>query len=350
MDPDWHNFKTPSPDPNPDLPHLLILGDPEFLGKHTAKTFIDTGWAVSILSNKDAQPLQHPRLTYIRCDRTNPESLKKTLERLFFDLTIDLESRSPEITGASLEVLFGRTSHHIHLSSDLVYSLCPGIPKPWREDNLTTSTEIPESSDPEVRQIFEAEIAVNKALLERGFPSTIVRATQTSGAGDPFLTDYVHILRIMDGNPLVVPRNSGLFRHVHVPDLTTAFLKIAAHRRETTGLTINVAGSGMIDLQEYYSLLACILGKPLKLLIALVEACEPFFAKSGYPSHYSDHRIPDITRFESSLGFTPRGFDKFLPRVVEYYLSDFKGPIPDAYTRLRNVEMSILKDLLSRTS
>lgn len=347
MSTDYRTFDDTPIGDTPEPPHALILGGTGFLGRHIADAFLGKGWHVTVIHRSTRQPIMHPRLKSLRVDRFESEALAKTLEEDYFDCSIDLLGHDPESASAVVKALFGRTAHHIHLSSDTVYRVLKGVPRPWRaeddegpliERNAGNATWF--DTGLANRQ---ADEVIKAAIREKGFPATIIRPTHVSGAHDSTLADYVHMLRILDGEPLVVPEPSGSFRHIHVSDLAAIMYRIHLNAHGTFGKVYNAAGGSVVNLYEYFDLLSVLLEKPLHLVPVPVDRCENLLADPGYPFYYSGDAFPDITTLETDLGFRPRGFEKFLPRVVEWFLTDYKGDPPDAFKALRTKEREFLE-------
>jgi nucleoside-diphosphate-sugar epimerase len=339
---DFHTFEKSSGVIEPEPPHVLVMGDLEFLGRHVASAFLDAGFRVSLVTPGKVQPIHNKRLEYIPCDRSDSKSFNEAFSARYFDCTIDLDCGNPNSASQCVEMFFGRTRHHIHLSSDIVYQYDNSIPKPWRE-----SEPIPTPSDltSPIGLFLSAELVINTAIQSKGFPATIVRSARVTGAYDPTFADYIHMLRILDGKPIVVPEPSGCFRHIHAPDLASVLVNVAKLRHETIGQTINAAGASIVTLNEYLSLLACILGKQITLVNVPLELFCETLPDHAYPFFYANNTIPDITKMETMLGFLPRGFEKFLPRIADWFLHEYKGEVPEAYHSLRDAEAKILESL-----
>jgi len=343
-------FKSDRSDAIPEAPSerqsVLILGGFEFVGRHLAESFLKAGWEVTAYTSSRAKPVMHTRMRYLEGDRSNIPFFKASLERLFFDCSIDIFPENPQVTDATVQILFGRTTHHIHLSSDLVYLLTPYLPRPFREDQVTY--ELGGTIGSHTRWyskalgLLQAEAVVAKAIKDKGFPATILRISHPSGPHDPSFGDYVHILRILDSQPLVVPVPFGSFRHIYVLDLVEAVLKIALSPHKAVHHTFNLAGSTIVDLEEYLTLLAYALEKTPNLVRIPAEMCAPLLEEGAYPFYYERNLIADTTSIEKQLGIRPRGVERFLGEVVEWYLSSYKGPPPEGYQTLRKREKELL--------
>jgi nucleoside-diphosphate-sugar epimerase len=119
-------------------------------------------------------------------------------------------------------------------------------------------------------------------------------------------------------------------------------LRIATRRQDTVGVTFNAAGSSIVSLSEYLALLASILDKPLHIVQVHADSSEALFAEPGYPFYSPSNAFADIAKLENVLGFRPRGFEKFLPRIVQWYLEEYRGEVPEAYRSLRDREEKVL--------
>jgi nucleoside-diphosphate-sugar epimerase len=346
MDTDWHTFDDPASGEEAQPLHVLILGGTGFLGRHISRAFISAGWAVTAYHSTNFEPFHHPRYQHIIGDRRDADTFQNTLASRYFDCTIDLIGHDEESADSAAEALFGRTQHHVHLSSDAVYRVLRGIPRPWREEDdhgpLIDRTQTNAAWFDSGVANRKAEEVVRETVNRKGFPATIVRTSHVSGPYDSSLGDFIHMLRILDGEPLVVPQPSGSFRHILASDLAAIILRIASHPRKTIGRTYNAAGASIVSLTEYLELLATLLQKPIRLAPVPADKCEALLADPSLLFYYPHDAIPDTTRLELDLAFRPRGIEQFLPRVVEWFQREYKGDPPPAFHILRKRESELL--------
>lgn len=346
---DWHNFSQIEQINEPEPKHVLIIGDSSFRGRHIAKAFLDAGWQVTIFSKASSGPLQNARLKYISGDRLDKSFLEASFIRQTYDCTIDLECVTKKEAETIGGILFGRTGHHIHLSSVDIYRISKTLPLPWREhdlDSLDVSLSVIDKPQAEkISGIFESENVIREMIRQKGFPATIVRTSHTCDPFEPGKSDLIHVLRVLDGEPVIVPEPSCLFRHIYVGDLAAAFMRIASSRK-TPGQIYNLAGATIIDLTEYFTLLATILEKKVNIASVPLKVCRKYFSENEYPYFYDTHIIPDITALTIETGFQPRGIDRFLSQVVETCLNEYDiNKKPEGYFALREKEREILRSM-----
>lgn len=346
MDTDSRAPDHPAREKESEPPHVLILGGTGFLGQYISRALIEAGWTVTAFHASPGEPFHHPRFSHLRGDRTDRQALEEALSNRYFDCTIDLIGHDKERAELIAEALFGRTQHHIHLSSEGIYRVVRGIPRPWREEDdqgpLIERTEANASWFDSGVADRKAEEVMRKAAKDNGFPVTVVRPSHVSGSYDSSMGDFIHMLRILDGEPVVLPYPAGSFRHIQAPDLATIILRIASRPRETIGHTYNAAGATVVNLREYLELLAVLLEKPLRLALIPFDRCEALLEEPPYPFYYPQDSLPDITRLETDLRFRPRGIEQFLPRVVEWFQKEYEGDLPPAFDSLRKRERDLL--------
>jgi len=324
---------------------LLVIGGSGFIGRHIAKRFLDDGWEVTILNRSGSEPVQHRHARYIKADRDNPATMEKAIENNFFDCTIDLIGHNEDRARKIIEVLFGRTSHHIHLSSEKIYMVLKGIARPWHEDDdhLEIDKDLNTYSTWYTTGIgnLKAEKVLKHAHRERGFPLTIVRPTHVSGIGDSTLYDYVHIKRFLSSDKIAVHPTSGNFRHIQVSDVAEIIYRLAdrMHRDppEIIGRAFNAAGASMLNIREYMEMLRVIVNRDVKLVPAVMD--ENTLDK--YPFLHDVDIVPDISRIEKVLNFRPRGIEQFIGNICSWYIEEYKGDTPGIFGDLARLDSSL---------
>ncbi len=272
---------------------ILIIGGTRNLGTFMTAEFLARGAHVSVLNRgltRDDLPEAVERL---RADRTDPDQLRQALRGRSFDVVIDNALyKQPEAETISA-LLEGRVGRYIFLSTGQVYLVREGIERPFREADypgrLMPAPKINTYGYEEWLYGVDkrrVEDIMSEAHARRGFPFTSLRLPMVNSERDHFSRTYAYILRLLDGEPILVPSTPNFaLRHVYSRDVVSACQRVL-ERPHTVGRAYNISQDETVTLDEFLSLLAELLGvaggEVVRVRRDLLEAngflpdCSPF--------------------------------------------------------------------------
>ena len=177
------------------------------------------------------------------------------------------------------EVLGGRVSHYVVISTGQVYLVRDGCPRPARESDYDGPVM------PEPAGAFDKgqwDYGVKKRALEDAlaaawekgrFPSTRLRIPMVSGERDHFRRLERYLWRMLDGGPVLLPDGGDrVTRHVYSGSVVKAILAMLG-RTETFGQAYNLAQDETPTLRELLTLVAERLGAPPRFVDVPAGAC-----------------------------------------------------------------------------
>jgi nucleoside-diphosphate-sugar epimerase len=306
---------------------VLLIGGTRNVGHHLAVAFTDRGHRVTTFNRGQTPDDLGDRIERLHGDRTHPVELRRAIAGRSFDATIDTIAMRGSDTRGAVEALEGRVGHYVHFSTGQVYLVRAGCPAPAREPDydgpLTPAPPEASWEVPEWRygiEKRECEDVLEEAWADTRFPATRFRLPIIHGERDHYGRIHAYVLRLLDDGPLLVPEEPGPpLKHIHQADVVNAVLKIVEngagkHR------AYNVAQDDAWTFAQFLDRLAGLLGvvprvvrRPRDELVqaGLFPACSPL--SSPWMS------VLDNTRVKEDLGITFRGFEHYLPGLVDHY-------------------------------
>lgn len=328
--------------------NILLIGGTRNVGHHLAVGLTDRGHRVTTLNRGQTPDDLGARVERLHGDRTDPAELRGAIAGRSFDAAIDTIAMRASDTRDAVEVLSGRVGHYIHFSTGQVYLVRAGCPVPARESDYDgplvpsppeTSWEFPEwRYGIEKRQ---CEVVLEGAWADARFPATRLRLPMIHGERDHYGRIHGTVLRLMDGGPLLVPEEPGPpLKHVYQADVVEAVVRIV-ETGAGKGRAFNVAQDEAWTFAQFLNRLAELLAvepqvvrRPRDELVraGLFPACSPL--SSPWMS------VLDNSRAKEELGFTFRGFNRYLPELVDRYRAADLAP-PDGYISQRARERAL---------
>jgi nucleoside-diphosphate-sugar epimerase len=285
-----------------------MIGGTRFIGPYIARHLLTRGHEVIALNRGKSPGVLPDEVERVYCDKDDREKFKAHLTAREFDAVIDTCLDADDLRFA-LPLLEGRISHFIHTSSTGVYAPIRRLPA--REDD---EIEIVEGIT------FIHKLEQDKVLLEAhersGFPATIIRPSNIYGPGDVPLDIWgarnpKFFQRLIDHRPIAIPNDGrALFQPGYAEELTETFA-LALEKPKSIGEIYNVSSPRAVTLNEYFRLVAEILGSksgtyhiPVEKLIALYEedgTINPVGAR-----FVCEHMCIDISKARQELGYEPK--------------------------------------------
>lgn len=327
------------------------------MGYYFSKRMIDAGHKVTIL-NRGMTPDSLPDTVYrLRADRTDPMQLKRALLAKTFDIVIDFVMHREIEARQIIDILKDSAGHYVFISSGQVYLVREGnITRPYKEDEYMGRTQPPPKANTYAYEEWRygmdkravEDVFIN-AYEEQGFPYTSLRLPMVNSERDTFRRLYNYILRVQDGDPLLIPETPTYpLRHVYSLDVVEALVKIA----ETDigkGRAYNISQDETVTIDEFLELLGNIMGQSpqiIRVKRSLLEANGFLPDASPFTERWMSEL--DNTRSKEALGLEYTPLPTYLKTLVDYY-TNTKLPKPVGYKR-RNAEVQMAKQILGQES
>ncbi len=325
---------------------VLVIGGTKFLGYHLIQSLLRNGFEVTMFNRGVSPNPFSAEVEHIRGDRDDFDAFYSSLHRRKFDAVIDLIGYRPEQIDSVVKTFEGRIGRYIFISSGQVYLVTENRRHPAREEDYFQPII---ACPPGEEAGYEygmgkrgCEDRLQRAYGEKQFPEVRLRCPIIHGPGDYTLRLYSYILRIKDGQPLIIPEGrDNLIRHIYVKDVVRAIMT-ALKTPGIEGRAYNLASLEVMPLHEFLQIVADVMGKTLqwrevsfpKLTeFSLDDSISPF---SGFWVSYLDPG-----RAKRELGFKSTPLKEWLGETVQWFLREYRGEMPENF-RLRSREIDLL--------
>lgn len=287
---------------------VLVLGGTGWVGHWISRMLAEAGHEVTAgcRGTQERYPLP-PGIRTAHLDKNDAESFRRALAAETFDAVVD-SVPSPASVRNAHDLLGGRIRQYVHCSSTGVYVPLTRLPAdeehPWREPTGAN---------------FMGKVAVDSLVLqfhrEDGFPATIIRPTNITGAGliplDIWGARHAgYWQRLRDSLPVTIPGDGNtLLQPCHVKDVARAFA-CALGRECAVGRTYIASSAYSITLRRYVELSKEALKSASPIEFAppdelLRRHKERGNINEGGLRFLCLHMSFDISRARSELGYEP---------------------------------------------
>lgn len=329
--------------------NVLVIGGTRFMGYALVWRLLAAGHQVTILNRGRTPDPFGAQVERLVADRRS-EGFAAALNGRSFDGAVDFIAYDEGDARQATDLLHDRVGHYLFISSGQVYLIREGCPVPSREADWEGPV-MPAPADPgdlgEWRYGIgkrEAELALEQAWAERGFPATRVRIPRVNGERDEKQKVQGYLRRILDGGPVLLPTDGNLScRHVYA-DEVARFVTAVLGNTATFGQAYNLAQAEEPTLPELVATLADLLGAPDRTLPVTLAQLRAAGLEPGEVSPYSKFwsSRPDPSRVREELGFRHIPLREYLGRMIAHYLN---GPVgePPQGCRNRNLEVELAR-------
>lgn len=237
---------------------VLFLGGTGTISMSCVRLAIQTGMQVFVLNrgrNSAARDLPEG-VSWLTGDVQDGDSLFAVLGDLRFDAVVNFLSYDVDDVQRMVRFFGSRTRQYIHVSSGSIYA------KPVQQTPITESTPI--ASNPALgyaRAKWRAEIALQQARTDEGFPVTIVRPSHTyDDANPPLPGGWTVVDRIARGAEIPVHGDgTSLWTLTHAEDFAQGLVGLLGNRR-AVGEVFNITGEDVYTWDQIYTIVADALG------------------------------------------------------------------------------------------
>jgi nucleoside-diphosphate-sugar epimerase len=286
----------------------LVLGGAGFIGVAACKELMRRG-VETIAAGRQERPYG-VFTSYVVCDRTDEDQLKRTLAEVQPDVLLDLACYQPAEVEAAIRTFKG--DRYVFVSTG-VYPNLNG--KPAREEDF-----VPLEGEPPAGLEYMDGKRWCETLIARtrDFPWTVIRPPAVFGPADHTLRIAAYIQRVADGGPLLVPqesyeRQAGL---AWVKDIGFACALACDLRKDTTRKAYNAAFEG-VSLRSLIEGIALAMGVPARFHPVPFADLPPDASPYGPDPRRSAGYVLDRSR--SELGFEPSALEDALAETLAWY-------------------------------
>jgi len=287
------------------------------------------------------------RVERLRGDRTTAD-FERLLAGRSFDAAVDFAAYDGTDGRRAAEVLGGRVSHYVVISTGQVYLVREGCPRPAREADYDGPV-MPEPADAFDRGQWDygvkkraLEDALARAWATSRFASTRLRIPMVSGERDHFRRLERYLWRMLDGGPVLLPGGGDrVTRHVYSGSVVRAILALLG-RSETFGRAYNLAQDETPTLRELLTLVAERLSARVRLVDVPSERIRAASLDPLALSPFSGQWMSflDPARARAELGFRHEPLGSYLDKIVTSFLAHPPADPPPGYEH-RDAERAV---------
>lgn len=304
--------------------NILIIGGTRNIGHYLAEKLYRAGHRLTLLNrgiSRDDLPQDIARL---RCDRTDPQQLKRALSGRNFDVVIDTVLYKGAEAETIVQLLSGHVGHYIFLSTGQVYLVREGIQRPFKESDYEgplMPAPAPVTYDHEEWTYgMEKRQAEDVLAQADNFPFTSLRLPMVNSERDTFYRLYSYILRIKDGGPILAPeRPDHLLRHVYAQDVVSTLLTLI-ETGKGKGKAYNISQDETLSLDEFLAVVGDVVGMEPNIVRVERDLLE---ANGFLPdcSPFSDVWMSELdnTLSKTELGIRYTPVRTYIENIVAHY-------------------------------
>lgn len=328
---------------------ILVIGGTRFLGYHLTRELIDRGIEVTLF-NRGITPGDFGKdVERIKGDRRNYKKFYDTFRNKKYDAVIDLIGYEPEDVESVEETFRGHIGQYLFVSTGQVYLITENKHLPSGEEDYyqklipcPPGEELPYEYGLKKREI---EDFLEDVYQSRKFPSVRFRCPIIHGPRDYTLRLYSYVVRIADGNPIIIPQEGdNVIRHVYVGDVVRAILSVL-QVDAAKGKVYNLAQEEVLKLSEFLRLTCDLMNRDNEIYKVPLEVLNQQRIPvdiSPFSGRWVSYMDPG--RAQREIGFRSTPLKDWLPETINYFMEEYDGNPPQNY-RYRPEEIKLLKNL-----
>lgn len=242
---------------------VLFIGGTGFISTSVSRMAIERGMELYLL-NRGQRPNEIPGSRTLIADIHQPESLKKAIGDMQFDVVVDWFAFTPEDVERDIDVFRGKTKQFVFISSASAYQ------KPPLDYMITESTPLKNPHWEYSRNKIACEELLLKAYRDEDFPVTIVRPSYTYATYLPIAIGgfgcYTLADRMLKGKPIIVHGDgSSLWVNTHAEDFAKGFLGLLGNDK-AIGQAFHITSDEVLTWNQIYQIIAEELGVDAKMV------------------------------------------------------------------------------------
>ena len=309
------------------MSRVLVIGGNLFIGHELVRQLLERGEDVTILHRGRDNPFGGT-VREIRCDRNDTAAMARVMGEGDFEYVFDnvydwQRGTTGEQVRAAAAACGASLKRYVFMSSCAAYG--EGLNR--SEDSPLAD---PNHPDPYCRNKADSERALFDLHARVGIETVTLRPPFVYGPRNPFYRERFFWDRLVEGRPVIVPRDGSRLMHfVLVADLVRAAL-LAAQSPDAAGKAYNIAHQDPVRQDDLVRALAQAAGIEPDLRYVsretILRAGGQVFTEPYYFGQYFD--MPPITlssaRAERELGFVASTFQEGLAETYRDYASGFR--------------------------
>lgn len=315
---------------------VLYLGGTGTISTACVRLSVESGMQVSVLNrgNNSAARDLPDGVTWLTGDVTDDRSLLAAMGDEKFDSVVNFLSYDAADVARMVKIFGPRTKQYVHISSGSIYA------RPVQQSPINESTPIGPNVVLEYAQAkWRAEVALQQALTDEGFPVTIVRPSHTyDDANPPLPGGWTVVDRIARGAEIPVHGDgTSLWTLTHSEDFAQGLVGLLGNPR-AIGEVFNITGNDVYTWDQIYTIIAEALGvEPNLVHVAseLFPVVAPDWFWSGEVLGDIGHSaVFDLTKIQRFVpGFAPRlTFHRAARRMVAWRAAHLETTAADQAT------------------
>lgn len=309
---------------------ILLMGGNQFLGKRLCEFLLDKGYTVYVLNRGNRPSPQRAEL--LRCDRNIKEDLHNSLKYITVDYIIDISAYTKEQTSLIQEVMVGKYSQYILISSASIYNNMKNIPA--KETDAIGANEV-WGKYAEDKYLSE-EITIENAE-KLNFKYTIFRPFYIYGPENNLDRESYMFARIENNIPVFVPDNGEeIIQFGYVDDLCEA-VSCSLDNSDFFNQIFNISGNERVTIKDFIELCGNICNKKPMIQYINLEK-ENLKARDWFPFR-NKNLIGDISKIEKTGFKNKYSLEEGLKETYLYLKKNNKLGIP----ALNNIESCFRK-------
>jgi nucleoside-diphosphate-sugar epimerase len=243
---------------------VLYLGGTGTISTSCVRLSVESGMEVSVLNrgnNAAARDLPDG-VTWLTGDVGDDASLQAALDGRSFDAVVNFLSYDAADVARMVALFAGRTEQYVHISSGSIYA------KPVWTSPITESTPVgPNPVLGYATAKWRAELALQQARAETGFPVTIVRPSHTyDDANPPLPGGWTVVDRIARGAEIPVHGDgTSLWTLTHAEDFAQGLVGLLG-LPAAVGEVVNITGQEVLTWDQIYTVVGAALGVAPRLV------------------------------------------------------------------------------------
>lgn len=312
---------------------VLVIGGSGFVGHAIVRALLRNGFDVSLL-NRGNRPV--PQTRQLSADRDDKAAFRLAVQDMQFDAVIDTNCYNPEQARLVVEVLAGRTSRVLMISSASVYAEPEGdLP----EEHATTGGAAVWGDYGRDKSAAET---VYRRAIGRFDDFVAFRPPYVFGPNNNLDRERWFWRRALHGRPVLVPGlGEANLQFIHEDDLAEAVAFFLRGRDPDHGTAVNVADPEIVRSADFGGLLARIAGMEDRSVI-VGDAAGRLPARSWYPFRDVNCAV-DTARMSDTIGWKPKhSLEERFRQTFSHLETDLRDSVDDwtpvEETLLRRIE------------
>ena len=214
---------------------VLYIGGTGTISSSCVRLSVESGMAVFGLNrgNNSAARQLPEGVTWLAGDVTDDTSLLAAIGDQHFDAVVNFLSYDADDVRRMVDLFAPRTKQYVHISSGSIYA------RPVQQSPIDESTPIAQNAVLEYATAkWRAELALQQAMTEEGFPVTIVRPSHTyDDANPPLPGGWTVVDRIARGAEIPVHGDgTSLWTLTHAEDFAQGLVGLLGNPHHRRGL------------------------------------------------------------------------------------------------------------------